>query len=105
MVGDDNIEAVFLIRNRLGLDHLEGALQIGVEQALLRFLRQPRRSVGQGYASAMRFPTQVLGPQQSRAAPEFKYTPVLWDVEMVEDPMKPGIFFGAEASVQIDPSA
>ena len=103
MVGDDNIEAVFLIGNRLGLDHLEGELQIGVEQALLRFLRHPREKRRTGYAPAMRYPTQVLAPQQSRAAPEFKYTPVLWDVEMVEDPMKPGIFFGAEASVQIRP--
>ena len=105
MVGDDNIEAVFLIGNLLGLNHLESELQIGVEQALLRFLHHPLRSVGQGYAPARRYPTQVLAPQQSCATPEFKYAPVLWDVEMVEDPMKPGIFFDAEASVQTDSSA
>ena len=37
--------------------------------------------------------------------PEFQHTPVLWDVEKVEDPMKLGKSFGAESSVQTDPSA
>jgi hypothetical protein len=103
MVGEDAVEAVARVGNRLGIHNLATEQMRAVNEILPCLHHHARRLIRQRDRPAGGDTVQVFAPEVARPAAQLQDARLRWEAEPIEEPGEPAVVVGAEPLVQRNP--